>query len=183
MAEKISKDKVGRERARLKRRIFTEIRNVLKKAYEQTGLTQNEIALKLGVDKGLISRRLNGQENLTLNTIADLFTAMEARLEMNGFLHSELEPVITACKTTIKNWGTSAQNEPISLMVIAPFEGYVGKALKQSHYCRFTIQSKYPYSYEGQEMIVNRAVTESEQSVEIHHTPVKSKTFSSRTVH
>jgi hypothetical protein len=45
-----------------------------------SGVTQDDIAVKLGVDKSLISRRLNGEENLTLRTLSYMATAMECRL-------------------------------------------------------------------------------------------------------
>jgi DNA-binding XRE family transcriptional regulator len=44
------------------------------------GLTQDRIADRLGVDKALISRRLTGEDNLTLKTLSFMATAMSCRL-------------------------------------------------------------------------------------------------------
>jgi transcriptional regulator with XRE-family HTH domain len=40
------------------------------------GLTQDDIATMLNVDKGLVSKRLNGTENLTMKTLSYMGTAM-----------------------------------------------------------------------------------------------------------
>jgi len=47
------------------------------------GLTQDELAQRLNVDKGLISRRLNGTENLTIKTLSFMGTAMGCRLNIS----------------------------------------------------------------------------------------------------
>lgn len=53
-------------------RVQEEIRRAFVEESERTGLTQQMLADKLGMDKGALSRRLNGQSNLTLATIAEL---------------------------------------------------------------------------------------------------------------
>ena len=40
------------------------------------GLTQDELAARLDADKGLISKRLNGQENLTLKTLSAMASGL-----------------------------------------------------------------------------------------------------------
>jgi hypothetical protein len=50
--------------------------NVLRCTFEETGLTQDDLAGRLGVDKSLISKRLNGSENLTLKTMSFMGTGM-----------------------------------------------------------------------------------------------------------
>lgn len=54
--------------------------DAMRTAFKQRGITQDEIAKRLGVDKALISKRLNGQENLTLKTLSFMATAMECKL-------------------------------------------------------------------------------------------------------
>src|SRR5580700_5697222 len=46
----------------------------------EQGVTQDDLAARLGVDKSLISRRLNGRENLTLRSLSYMASAMECRL-------------------------------------------------------------------------------------------------------
>jgi transcriptional regulator with XRE-family HTH domain len=48
----------------------------------EAGLTQKAIAARLGWDKGVVSRRLHGRDNLTLKTIAAMATAMDSRLKL-----------------------------------------------------------------------------------------------------
>ncbi|MGB8630414.1 MAG: hypothetical protein WCD69_13630, partial [Xanthobacteraceae bacterium] len=54
--------------------------NAMRSRYADSGLTQEEIAFLLNVDKSLISKRLNGNENLTLKSMSHMGTAMECRL-------------------------------------------------------------------------------------------------------
>jgi transcriptional regulator with XRE-family HTH domain len=47
------------------------------------GLTQDDLATMLGVDKALISRRLNGVENMTLRVMSFMGTAMQCRVRVS----------------------------------------------------------------------------------------------------
>jgi hypothetical protein len=57
--------------------------NAMRGAFDESGLTQDQLAVRLGVDKSLISRRLNGTENLTLKTMSHMGTAMGYRPVVN----------------------------------------------------------------------------------------------------
>jgi transcriptional regulator with XRE-family HTH domain len=48
-----------------------------------SGLNQDRIADRLNCDKSLVSRRLNGEENLTLKSMSSLASAMDCRLVIN----------------------------------------------------------------------------------------------------
>jgi transcriptional regulator with XRE-family HTH domain len=54
--------------------------NSLRDTFKSSGLSQDEIASRLGVNKSVISRRLNGSENLTIKTLSQMGTAMGCRL-------------------------------------------------------------------------------------------------------
>jgi transcriptional regulator with XRE-family HTH domain len=54
--------------------------NSLRDTFKSSGLSQDELASRLGVNKSVISRRLNGSENLTIKTLSQMGTAMECRL-------------------------------------------------------------------------------------------------------
>lgn len=69
-------------RARFRLQLFTELRALFRRRQRETGLTQNEVAARLGVDDAVISKRLNGEANLTLNTVSDLARAMEGRVDV-----------------------------------------------------------------------------------------------------
>ena len=56
--------------------------NSMQDAFAASGLTQDEIAALLDVDKSLISKRFNGTENLTLKTMSHMGTAMKCRLHV-----------------------------------------------------------------------------------------------------
>jgi transcriptional regulator with XRE-family HTH domain len=57
--------------------------NSMREGFATSGLTQDDIAGSLNVDKSLISRRLNGSENLTLKTLSYMGTAMGCRLNIS----------------------------------------------------------------------------------------------------
>jgi plasmid maintenance system antidote protein VapI len=57
--------------------------NSMREGFTMSGLTQDDIACALNVDKSLISRRLNGSENLTLKTLSHMGSAMGCRLTVN----------------------------------------------------------------------------------------------------
>ena len=80
-------------RTRLRYQTFTEIRELFERLEKEEGLTQKKIAERLGTSPSLISRRLNGQANLTLDTLCDLARAMGARLETKAVLLKEI-PVL-----------------------------------------------------------------------------------------
>ena len=62
----------------------------MRQAFKQSGLSQDEIAERLGVDKGLISKRLHSRENLTLRTHSFMASAMGCRLVMQYVPYSQV---------------------------------------------------------------------------------------------
>jgi transcriptional regulator with XRE-family HTH domain len=57
------------------------------------GLTQDDLAERLGVDKALVSKRLRGRENLTLKTLSFMASAMGCRLAIYFVPYSCVEAV------------------------------------------------------------------------------------------
>jgi transcriptional regulator with XRE-family HTH domain len=53
-------------------------------------VTQKELARRLGVSEGRVSRILSGRENLTLRTVADIGYALRVRLQVVPF--ASIEP-------------------------------------------------------------------------------------------
>jgi transcriptional regulator with XRE-family HTH domain len=64
--------------------------NALRETFESSGLTQDELATRLNVDKSLVSRRLNGSENLTIKTMSQMGTGMGHRLVITYVPYDEL---------------------------------------------------------------------------------------------
>src|SRR5216683_6820779 len=54
------------------------------------GLSQDDIAASLGIDKSLVSRRFSGEENHTLKTLSFMATAMRCRLSIQFCPYEEL---------------------------------------------------------------------------------------------
>jgi transcriptional regulator with XRE-family HTH domain len=71
----------------------------MRAAFAKSGMTQDELAAKLGIDKGLVSKRLNGNDNLTLRTLSFMASAMGCRLVIEPLPYAE---VASPSKSTAK---------------------------------------------------------------------------------
>lgn len=99
-------------RARLKDRLFRELRGVFRRRKER-GLTQKEIARRLGIDEALVSKRLRGEANLTLDTLCDLARAMDARIDVKV---TPLDAVAMAATTTTTAVTEASQYVQVALL-------------------------------------------------------------------
>jgi len=63
--------------------LIIEVTEALARALRSSGLTQAEIAARLGKTKGFISQVMAGGNNLTLRTLADFAGALGCRVGVN----------------------------------------------------------------------------------------------------
>lgn len=70
-----------RKRGRFINRVRNELQKAVSEEAEEKGMTQAALAKVLGVNRSVLSRRLNGKANLTLSSIADLAWAMGRDIE------------------------------------------------------------------------------------------------------
>lgn len=64
------------------------------KIMKEDGVTRSQLAKRLGVHKSRITRVLNGENSLTLSTIADIFTALGRKaVFQTESIHGRLSPV------------------------------------------------------------------------------------------
>jgi transcriptional regulator with XRE-family HTH domain len=54
--------------------------HAMRDAFDARDITQDELAARLDTDKALISKRLNGKENLTLRTLSYMATGLKCRV-------------------------------------------------------------------------------------------------------
>lgn len=85
--------------------------NAMRNAFRRSGITQDEIAAKLGVDKSLISRRLNGQENLTLKTLSFMGSALSCRLKIDYVPYEEVISSTDRNVYRLPSWDPSKEFE------------------------------------------------------------------------
>ena len=64
--------------------------NAMRRAFQRSGLSQDELAEKLGADKGLVSKRLHGKENLTFRTLSFMASAFGCRLSVSFVPYEEV---------------------------------------------------------------------------------------------
>ena len=69
-------------RARLRNALFDELRALFRRRRKQGGWKQKDVADRLGIDPGTVSRRLKGGENVTLDWVSDFARALDARVEV-----------------------------------------------------------------------------------------------------
>lgn len=62
-----------------------QLREIFSKRNEEFGLTQSDIARKLDVHRSVIQRRLKGETNMTLETVADMAWAVGACIDVDIF--------------------------------------------------------------------------------------------------
>jgi ribosome-binding protein aMBF1 (putative translation factor) len=64
-------------------RLIIEVAHLICKAMEEKQINRSQLANKLGKSKGWITQILHADANLTIRTIADIFTAMGERLVLS----------------------------------------------------------------------------------------------------
>ena len=80
---RIPKDELDYYAAILKSSIFHQLITTFLRKQKEEGLTRTTIARRLGVSPSLITRRLDGDANMTLETLSHLAHAMNCRIETN----------------------------------------------------------------------------------------------------
>ena len=81
------------------------ISSLARKIQEQliaSGLTQQEVAERIGVDRSVINRRLNGKSNLTARSIAEFAYAFEKNIDLS---------FVTSTKPRYSNTSSRTQND------------------------------------------------------------------------
>ena len=78
---------------------------------ERNGLTQEEIADSLEVDKSLISRRIKGRENMTLKTLSGMATVLDCKLII------EFKPIEHIERKNIYSNFSESKSEDVSHLV------------------------------------------------------------------
>jgi transcriptional regulator with XRE-family HTH domain len=64
-------------------RLLVHVALAIHRRMKAVGVSRKQLASLLGVSKGRISQILGGERNLTLRTLADIFTALEARVQIS----------------------------------------------------------------------------------------------------
>ncbi|WP_165816194.1 helix-turn-helix domain-containing protein [Kumtagia ephedrae] len=70
-------------RSRTAGRFIARVHSEVQKAFVASGLKQNDLAKKMGVDRSVVNRQLLGQTNLTLRSIADLAWALNTPISFS----------------------------------------------------------------------------------------------------
>ncbi len=65
-------------------RLLIDVASLIYQTMQAKGVTRKTLADKLGVTKGMITRYLGGERNLTLRTLADIFTALDSTLVIDA---------------------------------------------------------------------------------------------------
>ncbi len=79
-------------RQRLKNKVHSDIAGLFNDEAERRGLTKKDIADRLSKDPAQVTRWLTTPTNLTLDTLSDLFLAMDADLETRAVPFDHIAP-------------------------------------------------------------------------------------------
>jgi transcriptional regulator with XRE-family HTH domain len=97
-ANQISERELLDYQAYLKMEIFRQIRQRFAQLKKQ-GFTQKDLALKIGMDEGQLSRRLRGEFDLRLETLSDLARGLECRIDVKVTPISEVASIVNQPET------------------------------------------------------------------------------------
>ena len=75
----------------LKQRLYHELQRVFETRRDNNEINYKKIAYRLGIHPSLITRRMKGHTNLTLDVLSDLFLAMDAQLGCTAILFEEVD--------------------------------------------------------------------------------------------
>ena len=84
--------------------------NAMRRAFQRSGLSQDELAERLWADKGLVSRRLHGKENLTLKTLSFMASAFGCRLSVSFVPYEEIAATEQSDTAADAEWRPPASN-------------------------------------------------------------------------
>lgn len=104
-------------------RIISRIQRSVQEAYIKSGLTQQQVANRIGVGRSVINRRLKSKANLTERSLAEFAYAFEKDLKIE-FLDSNVS-IVNSNSTTSSS---SFQFESISVVTKSPDRN--GKSLE-----------------------------------------------------
>ena len=72
--------------------LLRKVRMVYHEAHEERGVTQQDIAERLNVDAAVVSRWINGRQNMTVRTLHNIARAMDCRLTVELEDTTQLHP-------------------------------------------------------------------------------------------
>jgi antitoxin component HigA of HigAB toxin-antitoxin module len=68
----------------LQEKLILEVTNHIAELMEKYKVRKSDLAQRLGKSKGYVTQLLNGNANMTLRTISDVFWALDSALEVNS---------------------------------------------------------------------------------------------------
>lgn len=88
-------------------KFISRLQSAIQSALAESGMTQQEVAEKLGVDRSVVNRRLKGKANLTARSIADFAFALDRDIKVE---------FVNLVRPESANWTTTAitSNEALS---------------------------------------------------------------------
>lgn len=68
------------KKSRVAGRFISKVHKELQRAFSRSGMKQQELAIKLEMDRSAVNKKLLGKSNLTLRSIAELADAMDHKI-------------------------------------------------------------------------------------------------------
>lgn len=103
----MTQDELGYFRALLRQDLFTSVRLLFEQRRREEGLTQRELAKRIGINEALVSRRLAGETNITLDTMSDLARGLGGRIEFRVVPLEAIGKVATTSAATTDPWSAA----------------------------------------------------------------------------
>jgi transcriptional regulator with XRE-family HTH domain len=96
----------------------------IQRALVESGLTQQEVAERLGVDRSVINRRLKGKANLTARSICDFAYAFDQNVVVKFTTTAPSSRINYAIRTSNSDEKSTIEKPDISMMLPSTKSGH-----------------------------------------------------------
>ena len=109
-------------------RFISKLQRMIQQALIDSGLTQQAVAEKLGVDRSVINRRLKGKANLTARSIADFAYVLDREISVEFLESFERKGAnwarssISSARVAVKEAKRSKEAEIPSVRVVSNYK-------------------------------------------------------------
>jgi transcriptional regulator with XRE-family HTH domain len=142
--------------ADVKGAIFRQIRQIFSQL-KQSGFTQKDLAIKIGMNEGQLSRRLRGDYDLRLETLSDLARGLECRIDV------KLTPIRSVQLLAVGRGDADIIKKHVSVGAVSSWEksseftrGEVSKEWRDKEASRFEEGLAKPSDFKGRFCAIDR---------------------------
>jgi transcriptional regulator with XRE-family HTH domain len=120
--ERISMNDITDDYFNVLHRAHEQMNEVFDRLHREEGLTQDQVAQRLGVNKSLVSRRLHGEENQTLRSMSAMATGMRCVLNISFTPYKDMASVRAGTVASDGAIGAETNSARLTLLSTKPIQ-------------------------------------------------------------